>query len=127
MMRDDDIASERDGGVLVVEMRGEPSIATVLRWATVLDTALCELPWPRLLVIDLGPLDFLSERGGRGLLGALDRCRDRGQPGCLVAAPGTGVERVVRRMRLGERVPVFPDRLATIVAYQPVEVRWLLC
>ncbi len=126
-MRDDDIASERSGGVLVVEMRGEPGITTVLRWATVLETALCELPWPRLLVIDLGPLDFLSECGVRRLLEALDRCRDRGLPGCLVAPPGTGVERVVRRARLGERVRVFPDRLATIVAYQPVEVRWLPC
>jgi anti-anti-sigma regulatory factor len=126
-MRDDDIASEGSAGVLVVEMRGEPGITTVLRWATVLETALCELPWPRLLVIDLGRLEVLSERGVRGLLEALDRCRDRGLPGCLVAPPGTGVERAVRRMRLGDRIPVFPDRLATTVAYQPVEVRWLPC
>ncbi|GHG08208.1 MULTISPECIES: STAS domain-containing protein [Amycolatopsis] len=123
----DDIASERSGGVLVVEMRGEPAITTLLRWATVLETAVCELPWPRLLVIDLGRLDFLSDGGVRGLLEAFDRCRDRGLPGCLVAPPGTGVDRVVRRTRLVERVPVFPDRLATIVAYQPVEVRWLPC
>lgn len=123
----DEISSERSGGVLVVEMRGEPGIMTVLRWATELETALCELPWPRLLVIDLGRLDFLSERGVRGLLEALERCRDRGLPGCLVAQPGTGVERVVRRTGLGDRVPVFPDRLATVAAYQPVEVRWLPC
>ncbi|MFB9684945.1 STAS domain-containing protein [Amycolatopsis plumensis] len=123
----DDIASERSAGVLVVEMRGEPGITTLLRWATVLETAVCELPWPRLLVIDLGRLDFLSDGGVRGLLEAFDRCRDRGLSGCLVAPPGTGVERVVRRTRLVERVPVFPDRLATIVAYQPVEVRWLPC
>ena len=126
-MRDDDIASERSGGVLVAEMRGEPGITTVLRRASVLETALCELPWPRLLVIDLGRLDFLSERGVRGLLEAIERCRDRGLPGCLVAAPGTGVERVVRRTGLGELMRVFPDRLATVAAYQPVEVRWLPC
>ncbi|MEU0532060.1 STAS domain-containing protein [Amycolatopsis tolypomycina] len=125
-MRDDDVASERPG-VLVVEMLGEPGISTVLRWASVLETALCELPWPRLLVIDLGRLDFLSEHGVRRLCEALERCRDRDLPGCLVAPPGTGVERVVRRTRLGDRVPVFPDRLATIVAYQPLEVRWLPC
>jgi len=126
-MRDDDIASERSGGVLVVEMRGEPGITTVLRWASVLETALCELPWPRLLVIDLGRLDFLSERGVRGLLEAIERCRDRGLPRCLVAPPGTGVERVVRRTGLDELVRIFPDRLATVAAYQPVEVRWLPC
>ncbi|MEU4523570.1 STAS domain-containing protein [Amycolatopsis sp. NPDC024027] len=126
-MRDDDIASERSGGVLVVEMCGEPGITKVLRRASVLETALCELPWPRLLVIDLGRLDFLSERGVHSLLEAIQRCRDRGLPGCLVASPGTGVERVVRRTGLGELVRVFPDRLATIVAYQPVEVRWLPC
>jgi anti-anti-sigma factor len=123
----DDIASARSAGVLVVEMRGEPGITTVLRWAAVLETTLGELPWPRLLVIDLARLDFLSEHGARGLLEALERCRDRGLPGCLVAPPGSGVERVIRRTGLGDRVPVFPDRLATIVAYQPVEVRWLPC
>ncbi|MEV7097852.1 STAS domain-containing protein [Amycolatopsis sp. NPDC051045] len=123
----DDIASARSAGVLVVEMRGEPGITTVLEWAAVFETTLGELPWPRLLVIDLGRLDSLSERGVRGLLEAFERCRDRGLPGCLVASPGTGVERVVRRTGLGDRVPVFPDRLATIVAYQPVEVRWLPC
>ncbi len=123
----DDIASEQTGGALVVEMRGEPGIATVLRWATVFETALCELPGPRLLVIDLGLLDFLSECGGRGLSEAFERCRDRGLAGCLVAPPGTGVDRVVRRTGLGNRVPVFPHRLATIAAYQPVAVRWLPC
>ncbi|ADJ47668.1 hypothetical protein AMES_5843 [Amycolatopsis mediterranei S699] len=126
-MRNDDIASERSGGVLVVEMCGEPGITTVLRRASVLETALCGLPWPRLLVIDLARLDFLSERGVRGLLEAIERCRDRGLPGCLVASPGTGVERVVRRTGLAELVRVFPDRLATIAAYQPVEMRWLPC
>ncbi|RSM40692.1 anti-sigma factor antagonist [Amycolatopsis balhimycina DSM 5908] len=121
------IASEQSGGVLVLEVCGEPGITTVLRWATVLETAVCELPCPRRLVIDLGRLDFLSERGARGLLEAFGHCRARGLPGCLVAPPGTGVDRVVRHAGLGDHVPVFPDRLATVAAYQPVEVRWLAC
>jgi anti-anti-sigma factor len=121
----DDIASARSAGVLVVEVRGEPDITTVLRWAAVLETTLGELPWPRRLVLDPGRLDFLSERGAHGLVEALERCRDGGLPGCLVVPPGSGVERVLRRTGLGDRLPVFPDRLATIAAYQPVEVRWL--
>jgi anti-anti-sigma factor len=120
-------ASGRSGGVLVLEVRGEPGITTVLRWATVLETTLCELPYPRLLVIDLGRLAFLSEHGAHGLSEAFERCRHRGLPGCLVAPPGTGVDRMVRQAGLGDHVPVFPDRLATVAAYQPVEVRWLAC
>jgi anti-anti-sigma regulatory factor len=121
------IAPERPGGVLVVEVRGEPGITAVLRWATMLETALCELPSPRLLVIDLGRLDRLSERGARGLFEAFESCRHRGLPGCLVAPPGTGVDRAVRHAGLGAQVPVFPDRLATVARYQPLEVRWLAC
>ncbi|WP_103340472.1 STAS domain-containing protein [Amycolatopsis sp. CA-126428] len=126
-MRDDDIASERSGGVLVVEMRGEPGITTVSRWAAVLETALSELPWPRLLVIDLGPLAFLSARGVRSLLGVFEVCRKRGISSCLIVSPGGDVERVVRRTGLADEVPVFSHRMLAIARYQPAEMRWLLC
>jgi hypothetical protein len=126
-MRDDDVATEPAGGVLVVEMLAEAGITTLLRWATVFETAVCELPGPRLLVIDVRLLDGLSEGGVRGLLETFERFRRRGIPGCLVAPPGSGAERVVRRTGLGDRVPVFPDRLTTFAAYQPLEVRYLPC
>ncbi|MET9002639.1 STAS domain-containing protein [Amycolatopsis sp. Hca4] len=126
-MRDDDIALERSGGVLVVEMRGEPGITTVVRWATVLETALCELPSPRFLVVDLGLLGFLSARAVRGLLNVFEVCRARGIAGCLIVSPGSDVERVVRLTGLAGRVPVFPHRVLAIARYQPAEMRWLLC
>lgn len=121
----DDKATDRPGGVLVVEVRGELDIDTVLRWTTVFEAAICEMPGPHLLVLDLGLLDFLSVRGARGLLGALARCRERGIAGCLIAAPDSNVERVVRFTGLPARVPVFEHRLLAIAAYQPVAVRWL--
>jgi anti-anti-sigma factor len=121
----DDIASGRTSGVLVVEVQGEVDIATVLRWTTVVEAAICELPGPHLLVIDLGSLGFLSAHGARGLLEAIDLSRERGIDGCLIVKPGTPVARVVRLARLERRVAVFPDRLTAIATCQPVEVRWL--
>ncbi|MEV4055291.1 STAS domain-containing protein [Amycolatopsis sp. NPDC049688] len=121
----DDTAPERPGGVLVVEVRAEPDIDPVLRWTTVFEAAICELPGPHLLVLDLGMLDFLSARGARGVLGAFARCRDHGIAGCLIAPAGSNVERMVRFTGLAARVPVFAHRLLAIAAYQPVAVRWL--
>ncbi|WP_103347513.1 STAS domain-containing protein [Amycolatopsis sp. CA-128772] len=121
----DDIATERPGGVLVVEVRGELDIDSVLRWTTVFEAAICELPGPHLLVLDLGLLEFLSVRGARGMLGAFARCRQRGIAGCLITPPGTDVERVVRLTGLAGEVPVFEHRLSAIAAYQPDAVRWL--
>ncbi len=120
-----DIAPERTSGVLVVEVRGELDIATVVRWTTVIEAAICELPGPHLLVVDLAELGFLSARGAAGLLEAFDLCRDRGIDGCLIVPPGTAVSRVVRLSGLDHRVPVYPNRLAAIAATQPVEMRWL--
>jgi anti-anti-sigma factor len=119
------IAAQRTSGVLVVEVRGELDIDTVLRWTAVLEAAICELPGPHLLAVDLGELGFLSASGATGLLEAFDRCRDRGVDGCLIVPAGTAVGRVVRLSGLDRRVPVYPDRLAAIAACQPVEMRWL--
>ncbi|MBE8519670.1 STAS domain-containing protein [Amycolatopsis sp. H6(2020)] len=124
-MRDDDIASERTGGVLVVEMRGELDIDAVLRWTSVLEAAVCELPGPRLLVLDLGKLEFLSVRGVRGLQDVFELCRTRRMAGCLIVPPGSDVERVVRLTGLAGQAPVFPHRLLAIARYQPAEMRWL--
>ncbi|WP_328452532.1 STAS domain-containing protein [Amycolatopsis sp. NBC_00438] len=120
-----DIAPERTSGFLVVEVRGELDIATVVRWTTVLEAAICELPGPHLLAVDLGELDFLSARGAAALLEAFDLCRDRGIDCCLILPPATSVSRVVQLCGLDRRVPVYPDRLAAIAACQPVEMRWL--
>ncbi|SFW87539.1 STAS domain-containing protein [Amycolatopsis australiensis] len=125
-MRDQEEAvSARSRGVLVVEVRGELDIGTVLRWTTLIEAAICELPDPHLLVVDLASLEFLSVRGARGLFEVMEGCRGRGIAGCLIATPGTVVERAVRLTGLAGRVPVFPSRLAAIAAYQPVEMRWL--
>src|SRR5437764_12829261 len=92
-MRDDDeILSRRTSGVLVVEVRGELSIDTVLRWTTLFEAAICELPEPHLLVLDLTSLEFLSARGARGLLEATECCRNRGLAGCLIVTPGRLVD-----------------------------------
>jgi anti-anti-sigma factor len=119
------IAAERASGVLVVEVRGELDIDTVLRWTAVIEAAICELPGPHLLAVDLGQLGFLSARGAAGLLEAFDLCRDRGVDGCLIVPAGTVVSRVVCLSGLDRQVPVYPDRLAAIAACQPVEMRWL--
>jgi len=125
-MRDDDeILARRTSGVLVVEVRGELSIDTVLRWTTLFEAAICELPEPHLLVLDLTSLQFLSARGARGLLEAIECCRDRGLAGCLIVTPGSVVDRVVRLTGIAGRVPVYPNRLAAIAAHQPVAMRWL--
>ena len=125
-MRDDDeILSRRTSGVLVVEVRGELSIDTVLRWTTLFEAAICELPEPHLLVLDLTSLEFLSAHGARGLLEAMECCRDRGITGCLIVTPGSVADRVVRLTGLGDRVRVFPNRLSAIAASQPVAMRWL--
>ncbi|MEV6832268.1 STAS domain-containing protein [Amycolatopsis sp. NPDC051102] len=121
----DDIAPERPGGVLVVEVRGELDIGSVLRWTTVVEAAICELPGPHLLALDLGMLEFLSIRGAHGVAGVFALCREHGIAGCLIAQPGSNVERVVRFTGLAARVPVFADRLLATAAYQPVAVRWL--
>ncbi|MGW4057903.1 STAS domain-containing protein [Amycolatopsis sp. NPDC004747] len=123
-MRDDTV-SEQASGVLVVELRGELDIDAVLQWTSVLEAAVCELPGPHLLVLDLGKLEFLSARGVRGLLRAFELCRTRGIAGCLIVPPVSDVERVVRLTGLAGRVPVFPHRLLAIARYQPAEVRWL--
>ncbi|MFJ7219554.1 STAS domain-containing protein [Amycolatopsis sp. NPDC098790] len=125
MREHDGAVSERTSGVLVIEIRGELDIDTVLRWTTLIEAALCELPAPHLLVLDLATLEFLSARGARGLLQAVECCRDRGIAGCLIVTPGSVADRVVRMTSLGERVRVFPNRLSAIAASQPVAVRWL--
>ncbi|WP_410630846.1 STAS domain-containing protein [Amycolatopsis sp. cmx-4-83] len=126
-MRDQDgIATERTSGVLVVEVRGRLDIDTVTQWTAVIEATLCELPGPHRLVIDLGQLEFLSARGIRGLQRAFELCHERGISGCLIANPGSAVEKVIRLAGLAGRVPVFSHRLAAIAAYQPTEMRWLL-
>ncbi|WP_329045431.1 STAS domain-containing protein [Amycolatopsis sp. NBC_01488] len=125
-MRDRNPAvAERTSGVLVVEIRGELDIATVVRWTTVIEAAICELPEPHLLVLDLGSLEFLSARGVRGLLEAMECCQERGIAGCLIITPGSVAARVVRLTGLADRFRVFPNRLTAIAASQPVEMRWL--
>ncbi|VVJ21366.1 anti-anti-sigma factor [Amycolatopsis camponoti] len=125
-MRDHDVTlSERTSGALVVEIQGELDIGTVLRWTTLIEAAICELPEPHLLVLDLTALRFLSVRGARGLLEAVESCRDRGITGCLIVPPGGAAARVVRLTGLAARVRVFPSRLTAIAACQPVEMRWL--
>ncbi|WIV53718.1 STAS domain-containing protein [Amycolatopsis nalaikhensis] len=125
-MRDQEgTGSARTSGVLVVEIRGELDITTVLRWTTVLETAICALPAPHLLVLDLAMLEFLSARGAGGLLRALELSRDRGITGCLIVTPGTAVARAVHLTGLAERASVYPNRLTAIAACQPDEVRWL--
>jgi anti-anti-sigma factor len=125
-MRDHDHApAARTSGALVVEIRGELDIATVLRWTTVLEAAICELPGPHLLVVDLGQLEFLSARGAAGLVEAFDLCRERDIEGCLIAGAATSVGRVLHLTGLDRRVPVFPDRLSAIAASQPEQMRWL--
>lgn len=125
MLDQDEAVSERTSGALVVEIRGELDIATVLRWTTVIEAAICELPEPHLLVLDLTALEFLSAHGARGLLEAVESCRDRGIAGCLIVTPGTTADRVVLMTGLAGRVRVFPNRLTAIAACQPVEMRWL--
>lgn len=125
MREQDEAISERTSGVLVVEVRGELDIATVLRWTTLIEAAICELPEPHLLVLDLTALEFLSAHGSRGLLDAMECCRARGITGCLIVRPGSVADRVVRLTDLADRVRVFPDRLAAIAACQPIEMRWL--
>lgn len=117
--------AERIGGAPVVEVRGGLDIATVLRWPTLIEAAIGELPEPHLPVLDLTALEFLSAHGARGLLTAVERCRDRGMTGCLIVTPGSVPDRVARLTRLAARVRVFPDRLTAIAACQPVEVRRL--
>jgi anti-anti-sigma factor len=121
----DGTVSERTSGVLVVEIRGELDLGTVLRWTTVLEAAICELPAPHLLAVDLTMLTYLSARGSQALFRAVKECRDRGIAACLVAAPGGVVDRVLRLTGLAELVPVFPNRLTAIAASQPTEVRWM--
>ncbi|MEV6879300.1 STAS domain-containing protein [Amycolatopsis sp. NPDC051128] len=111
--------------MLVVEARGERGLTAVLRGPTVLEAAICELPAPHLLVVDLTMLTYLSARGTQALLQAVKRCRHRGIAACLIARPGGVVDRVVWSTGLAEVVPVFPNRLTAIAASQPTEVRWL--
>jgi len=125
MREHDGAVPERTSGVLVIEIRGELDIDTVLRWTTLIEAALCELPAPHLLLLDLAALEFLSARGARGVLEAVECCRDRGIDGCLIVRPGSVADRVVRLTGLGERVRVFPNRLTAIAASQPVAMRWL--
>jgi anti-anti-sigma factor len=125
MCEREEAVAERTSGVLVVEVRGEVDIATVLRWTTLIEAAICELPEPHLLVLDLTSLAFLSAHGARGLLEAMECCRDRGITGCLIVTPASVADRVVRLTGLAARVRVFPNRLTAIAACQPVEMRWL--
>ncbi|MEV7043136.1 STAS domain-containing protein [Amycolatopsis sp. NPDC051061] len=119
------VVERTSGGALVVEVRGELDIGTVLRWTTLIEAAICELPEPHLLVLDLMALEFLSAQGVRGLFAAIECCRDRGTAGCLIVNPGSVADRVVRMAGLADRVRVFPNRLTAIAACQPVEMRWL--
>jgi anti-anti-sigma factor len=121
----DGTASERTSGVLVVEIRGELDLGTVLRWTTVLEAAICELPAPHLLAVDLTMLTYLTARGSRALFQAVRECRDRRIAACVVAAPGGVVDRVLQLTGLAELAPVFPNRLTAIAASQPTEVRWM--
>jgi anti-anti-sigma factor len=125
MREREEAVAERISGALVVEVRGELDIATVLRWTTLIEAAICELPEPHLLVLDLTALEFLSAHGARGLLTAVESYRDRGIAGCLIVTPGSVTDRVVQLTRLAARARVFPNRLTAIAACQPVEMRWL--
>ncbi|WP_284742589.1 STAS domain-containing protein [Amycolatopsis sp. RTGN1] len=125
MLERDEAITERISGALVIELQGELDIATVLRWTTLIEAAICELPEPHLLVLDLTALEFLSAHGARGLLAAVESYRDRGIAGCLIVVPGSVPDRVVRLTKLAGQVRVFPNRLTAIAACQPVEMRWL--
>ncbi|WP_410676603.1 STAS domain-containing protein [Amycolatopsis sp. cmx-4-68] len=126
MREQDRTVPVRASGVLVVEIHGELDIATVSRWTTVLEAAICELPGPHLLVLDLATLEFLSARGAWGLLHAIECGRGRGIACCLIVTPGSVAERVVRLSGLAGEVPVYPDRVTAVAASQPVEMRWLV-
>jgi anti-sigma B factor antagonist len=95
------IASRRDGGRVVLALEGELDLAT----AELLEHAMDGLAEESMVVLDLERLKFIDSTGLRGVLAALERCRERGQefaitPGSQQVQRLLGVTGVGKHLRI---------------------------
>ncbi len=103
------IASRREGNRVVLSLEGELDLAT----AGLLEQAMDGVVEESMVVLDLDGLEFIDSTGLRGVLAALERCRERGQE--FAVTPGsqqvqrllgvTGVGKHLRVVAAGDEVP----------------------
>jgi anti-sigma B factor antagonist len=102
------IGSRHEDGRVVLSLDGELDLAT----AELLEQAMDALPDEPMVVLDLERLKFIDSTGLRGVLAALERCRERGQE--FAITPGsqqvqrllgvTGVGKHLRIVAAGDEV-----------------------
>jgi anti-anti-sigma factor len=104
------IGLRREPGRVVLSLEGELDLAT----AALLEQAMDGLEIEPMVVLDLERLRFIDSTGLRGVLAALQRCRERGQE--FAVTPGsqqvqrllgvTGVGKHLRVVAAGDEVTV---------------------
>jgi anti-sigma B factor antagonist len=95
------IGLRREAGRAILSLEGELDLAT----AELLEQAMVGLEQEPMVVLDLERLKFIDSTGLRGVLAALERCREHGQefavtPGSQQVQRLLGVTGVGRHLRL---------------------------
>jgi len=102
------IATRRDAGRVILSLEGELDLAT----AELLAQAMQGVADDSMVVLDLERLTFIDSTGLRGVLAALERCRERGQEFAVTPGPQqvqrllgvTGVSKHLRIVAAGDEV-----------------------
>jgi anti-sigma B factor antagonist len=101
-----EVTIEERGEAVHVTLRGELDISTAPRLEE--DLGRVEAEGPRLLILDLGKLDFMDSTGLRLLIAADSRAREAGRR-FVIGQGNEMVQRVLRLTRLDERLDIVDD------------------
>ncbi|HEV2998965.1 MAG TPA: STAS domain-containing protein [Solirubrobacteraceae bacterium] len=100
------IDAERSGDAAVLRLRGELDVASASR----LEQALADVTQdaPRIVVVDLGGVEFMDSTGLRVVLSANERAQEAAQEFALVEGPPQ-VQRLLELTRARERLRIASD------------------
>lgn len=92
---------------MVVGLGGEIDFGNADWAGHVLRRTTADVMPPRMVVLDLSDVGFLSAAGVRMLYGYAASCADRGVRSCVVIEPEGIIERVARLAELDRHVPLY--------------------
>ncbi|HEY3873126.1 MAG TPA: STAS domain-containing protein [Actinocrinis sp.] len=101
------MTSTTTGTAAIIRISGEIDLATAEAAAAALVRAAATLPPPRIFVLDLTDVGFLSVAGARMVHRFASGCADRGLDVRLVADPNSIVPRIFRYLLVDVRRGIF--------------------
>jgi anti-anti-sigma factor len=107
-MRDLTITASATPSAQIFTLTGALDLDTLDECAHILRASSRQLPPPRVIVLDLRSLQFVSAAGGRALQAFTDETRERGLTTRLVVDPTTFLSRVLDVLDLERRLARFP-------------------